>query len=79
MLVIHTNSYELATRKIRTIWQKSYEFVRVRSYGFVRISPLVKYVRIAVRSGCINISFYLSIHVYDRQTETKRWMDGWMD
>ncbi len=39
---IHTNC---ATHKIHTIWQKSYEFVR--------ISHLVKYVRIAVRSGCV--------------------------
>ncbi len=33
------------------IFHKSYEFVSVRSYEFVRISHLVKYVWIAVRSG----------------------------
>ncbi len=45
---IHMNC---ATLKIRTTKQKLYEFVRVRLYKFVRISHLVKYVRIAVRSG----------------------------
>ncbi len=48
---IHMNC---ATLKIRTIKQKLYEFVRVRLYKFVRISHLVKYVRIAVRSGWKN-------------------------
>ncbi len=40
----------MATCKIRTIQQKSYEFVQVRSYEFIRISHLVKYLQIIVRS-----------------------------
>ncbi len=37
--------------KCKCIWQKPYEFVQVRLYKFIWISHLVKYVRIAVRSG----------------------------
>ncbi len=65
---IHTNC---ATRKIRMIWQKkTYEFIQVRSYEFVWISHLVKYVRIAVISVWIipcnwlcDLS-QLSVHAY---------------
>ncbi len=54
-LPIRTNSYDWPTPnpapKPTRHWglDKSYKIVRVRSYEFVRISCLVKYVRIAVR------------------------------
>ncbi len=47
------------------ILQKSYEFVRLRSYEYVWISHLVKYVWIAVKSGYGNTSSNMSFMLYD--------------
>ncbi len=82
--VDHSYEFIPIVKLEKYLWfsKKKHKFVRARSNEFVRISNLVKYVRIAVRSGwwdfsngCFSWVQYQNLNIYHRQRRNKwkRW------